>query len=599
MFEEIVRVARASSYDFRMTACPGDPLAYRFDEWINYYKGKWAISRVLKPDTILEIGVRFGYAAAAFLDASPSSRYVGVDSDVDASGGARRGLMWAKTITQQFDANFVVADSEGFDRLPTGTYDLVQLNGRQDADGSIHDLELSMKQARYILLDGLFWTHTSFSAVNEFIYRYRDLFEFYGVIPGYAAELLIKVSAECLMSGDVKNTAEGRSSLEVRQAYTPNYYLFDCGGFDSYKKSKGKDLDLRLRAVADIAGMKNQGRVLDLGCGRGELAYDFCKRGFTVTAVDYSRNAIELAQTCFDGEEELRAKIEFRQESVTTVGLQGEYDLAIASDLIEHLSVEEVNLLYSRVSERLKTDGLFVLHTSPNLWYYRWAYPRKRKIAASVGAYLPAQPRTRYELMVHINEQSPRVMKRQLKSHFEHVLIWFGDPFDPGGSLLQKFGKQQLAGAMDLFAIASHSPIDSEDLKVRLGTKALPPISPGDLELDVKERPLNVVADTVFNVTIEIKNSSSYVLDSRPLYPVNIAYHWIDEETSQIIVFDGERSPLIPLLYPESKRSYAAHIRAPGEPGRYILRMTLVQEGVRWFDQAPTMLESDVSVVVK
>jgi hypothetical protein len=172
MLEKIVRVARGSDYDFRMTACPSDPLAYRFDEWITYYRYKWAISRILKPKTILEIGVRFGYAAAAFLDASPSSRYIGVDLDVDDFGGVKGAIKWAKAITQQFEADFVIADSQRFDRLPGGIYDLVHVDGQQDGEGSFHDLELSIKQARYVLLDGYFWTPINFAAVSEFIYRY-------------------------------------------------------------------------------------------------------------------------------------------------------------------------------------------------------------------------------------------------------------------------------------------------------------------------------------------------------------------------------------------------------------------------------------------
>ena len=599
MLEEIVRAARESDYDFRISACPSDPLAHRFDEWIDYYKNKCAISRILKPKSILEIGVGFGYAAAAFLNGSPASRYVGVDIDVDAYRRSKGAIKWAKQITRQFKADLVLADPQFFDRLPGGIYDLVHLDGRQDGDGSFRDLEVSIKQARYILLDGYFWTPVNYAAANEFIYRYRDLLDFYGVIPGYAGELLMKVSADFLTSARVGISAEARSSLDIRKAYTPSYYLFDCGGFDSYKRTKGKELDPRLRAVADIASLKNQGRVLDLGCGRGELAYHFCKRGHAVTAVDYSRNAIELANTCFDGEDDLRTNVEFREGSVTTVILEGDYDLAIASDLIEHLSADEVSLLYGRVSEHLRTDGIFVLHTSPNLWYYRWAYPRKKKIAASVGAYLPAQPRTRYELMVHINEQSPRVLKRQLSKHFEHVLIWFGDPFDPGSSLLQKFGKREMYSATDLFAVASHSPIDPEALRARLGTDALPPMTSSDLELSVTAYPISVVADTVFNVTLGIKNSSSYMLSSRPPFPVNIAYHWLDQESSQIVVFDGERSPLAPLLYPGSKLSYKAGVRAPKKSGRYTLRMTLVQEGVRWFDQTPGPIAGDVSVVVK
>src|SRR5437588_11249356 len=113
-----------------------------------------------------------------------------------------------------------------------------------------------------------------------------------------------------------------------------------------------------------------------------------------------------------------------------------------------------------------------------------------------------------------------------------------------------------------------------------------------------KEYPAFVGAYAVFNVIIEISNSSSYVLNGSSPHPVNIAYNWLDEEGSATIVFDGKRTPLIPILSPGSKEFYEGNIRAPVERGRYTLRMTLVQEAVRWFDQAATPLAADVSIVV-
>ncbi|HEY9813196.1 MAG TPA: methyltransferase, partial [Candidatus Sericytochromatia bacterium] len=67
MFESIIQQAKITDYDFRQTANPEDRLVHLFSEWLDYYKLKWSIARVLKPASILEIGVRFGYSAAAFL----------------------------------------------------------------------------------------------------------------------------------------------------------------------------------------------------------------------------------------------------------------------------------------------------------------------------------------------------------------------------------------------------------------------------------------------------------------------------------------------------------------------------------------------------
>ena len=443
MYESIIEAYKLAKYDFRQTANPKDPLAHLFEEWIDYYKLKWSIAHVLKPASILEIGVRFGYSAVAFLEGCPSAKYVGIDLDTDSFGGVKGAINWAKKITQPFNSEFIVADTQTMEHFPGDVYDLIHVDGQQDGDGSFHDLELAFKQAKYVLVDGYFWTRQNFLAVSDFLFKNYYLFDWYSIIPGYAGELIIKISDDYLKLGDretEKKIEKPRSSLEIRQTYTNEYLMQDCGGFEAYKINKGKVLqDPRLMAVASISSCKNSGSLLDLGCGRGELSYHFANQGFSVTSIDYSQNAIELAQKCFDGDEHLKENVEFICNDICSVELSGKYDLAIASDVIEHLSFAEVDTLYKKVSEYLNNDGLFVLHTFPNYWYYKYHYSRQRKIAASVGAYLSPEPRSRYELLMHINEQSPRVLKKQLSEHFEHICLWFGDPSKSGREFSQTF----------------------------------------------------------------------------------------------------------------------------------------------------------------
>jgi len=65
-----------------------------------------------------------------------------------------------------------------------GKHDLIHVDGQQDGDGSLHDLELALRQGRFIFVDRYFWTRDNFLAVSESLYRNRDLLKFYGVIPG-------------------------------------------------------------------------------------------------------------------------------------------------------------------------------------------------------------------------------------------------------------------------------------------------------------------------------------------------------------------------------------------------------------------------------
>lgn len=613
MIELIIQKAQLTDYDFRQNANPNDPLVYLFKEWVDYYKLKWAIAHVLKPTSILEIGVRFGYSAAAFLHGHSTANYVGIDLDTDSYGGTKGAINWAKEITRKFTTEFIIADTQAMERLPGDVYDLIHVDGQQDGDGSFRDLELAIKQGRYVLLDGYLWTRQNFLAVSDFLFRYIDLLDFYGVIPGYAGELLIKVSTDYLNEANEKRYSQANCSLEIRQTYTTNYYTKDCGGFEAYKRNQGKKLeDLRLQAVAAIASLKKNGSVIDIGCGRGELTYYFAKQGFTVTAIDYSQSAIEFAQKCFesDSDKELRQNVQFYCDNCCTVKLAEKYDLAVASDVIEHLAFEEIEALYQKVAQFLNPDGLFVVHTFPNLWYYRYEYPRRRKIAASVGAYLPPQPRSRYELLMHINEQSPRILKKQLSRHFKYILLWFADPQNPGGSLVNKFSRKEVCIAPSLFAIASHRPINQEQLKNRLQMRPLPPIPSGKIELLVTEYPADVLVNEEFYIQLKVKNYSEFIFNSYAPNPIHIVYHWMDESANSYLVFEGERTRIFPpidsskraVFNPSSDKTnqgtYLVRIKSMPKKGNYILRVTLVQEGIQWFDLASTQLMRDIPIKI-
>jgi 2-polyprenyl-3-methyl-5-hydroxy-6-metoxy-1,4-benzoquinol methylase len=409
-------------------------------------------------------------------------------------------------------------------------------------------------------------------------------------------------AASCISEGEIFKAAlrsnDVSCSLDLRDRYTQEYYLEDCGGFEAFKRSGGKALaEGRLQAMAMLAGLSAGGRALDLGCGRGELTYYLARQGFEVTAIDYSPEALRLAEHCFAGEPKLRDRVRFRCDSVCTSPLEGQYDLVIAADVIEHLSASELDRLYARVSERLRPQGLFVVHTFPNFWYYRYGHPRRRRQAAALGERLPEEPRTAYERLMHINEQSPRVLRRQLEAHFPHVLLWLADPADPGGSLLKQFRKEDVWRARDLFAIAGHEPIDPQAIRACFETSTWSGIDPGEIGLSVEDRRDLVAPGGTFVFPVRVRNSGKIALRSVPPHPVNLSYHWVREETGQIEVWDGERSPLLPPC--ESAGSYPLRVVAPRSVGRYLLRVTLVQEGVRWFDQAPAALFVDLPVMVR
>lgn len=124
----------------------------------------------------------------------------------------------------------------------------------------------------------------------------------------------------------------------------------------------------------------------------------------------------------------------------------------------------------------------------------------------------------------------------------------------------------------------------SEHAQARLGVRVL-------------DAPRTVAANATFPVCIGLSNQSNYQLSSRAPNPVHVSYHWFDSAHS-VVVFDGERTKLPTSLMPGDERQMEATIVAPSAAGRYVLRLTLVQEGVAWFDDARSSAFDDVEVTV-
>ncbi|MEN3370524.1 MAG: hypothetical protein V7609_2667 [Verrucomicrobiota bacterium] len=85
-------------------------------------------------------------------------------------------------------------------------------------------------------------------------------------------------------------------------------------------------------------------------------------------------------------------------------------------------------------------------------------------------------------------------------------------------------------------------------------------------------------------VQCQITNGTSRRLGCYSPAPIHLSYHWFDADGT-IAVFEGLRTPLTPSIDPGTSETYEIKIAAPSEPGEYRLRITLVQTGVRWFDE--------------
>jgi len=108
-----------------------------------------------------------------------------------------------------------------------------------------------------------------------------------------------------------------------------------------------------------INHLDKKSKILDVGCGLGHHIYALKKLGFkNVLGIDISEECIEFCKR--RGFNVVQADaFEFLSEC------NEKYDLIIAFDIIEHLTVEEGYLLSKLVLDRLKNKGLFIINV-PN-----------------------------------------------------------------------------------------------------------------------------------------------------------------------------------------------------------------------------------------
>jgi 2-polyprenyl-3-methyl-5-hydroxy-6-metoxy-1,4-benzoquinol methylase len=594
VIEKILKIHREINFDFRDFVNPSDELSYLFNEWYDSYRLKFAICKALEPKTILEIGFRYGYSAITFLSAVPEARYLGIDNITDNVACLNGGMEWAKKITKNFKAVFLIADTHNMATLPGEFNDLIYINRERDGDRTFYDLELALPKAKWILLEGYFWSKENMLSNTYFLEKYKQFIEYAIIIPSYEGNILIKTKES---AKKIRIRRDSYSDQTICEEYDQTYFLQDCGGYDSFKKYQGKQLtDERLLTALYLVSPTRHTSILDIGCGRGELCYALAQAGASVTGIDYSLSAITIAEKTFNDTIK-KDKLEFICDDFLLFDFAKKFDRIIATDFIEHIEKNRFDIVLRKVAGLLKPRGLFILHTSPNALNYETPYANKRAIARSIGSYLPKNPRTHYEEIMHINEQTPDLLKTNLEKHFPYSIVWCATPPDIVGSLGRTFSMNETINARSIFAVASGSPLEhsrilNQLIQNPLDTKKI------TAKISVGSYPTTIAPDEHFFIEITLDNLSDERWVSLPPNPVHLTYHWLDEK-GEFLVFEGIRTIIRYPLLPGESRNFLLNVVAPKTLGEYVLQVTMVQEGCFWFENVTRNLPITLMIKTK
>ena len=125
-------------------------------------------------------------------------------------------------------------------------------------------------------------------------------------------------------------------------------------------ETMGTKLSPRLSKAWTLAEVTPGMHVLDLGYGRGEIVYQCAAMGAEAVGIDYSPDAMKLAESVLkqlDDESAGRAQLIFGDMRRVPFP-DNSFDRIFMLDIVEHLSPAELEAVLVEARRVLKEDGL-------------------------------------------------------------------------------------------------------------------------------------------------------------------------------------------------------------------------------------------------
>lgn len=223
--------------------------------------------------------------------------------------------------------------------------------------------------------------------------------------------------------------------------YDRAYFLEDCEGFGQFLETAGKRLSKRLRKVLALVEARPGERIVDVGCGRGEIALHLAASGATVLAVDPAAAALRLlgeAEASWPSKPPdrgpghagtLRRPLRLRSTGERLPLPQRWAHAVILSDVVEHVPPSRLGALLRECRNTLIPAGRLVIHTQPNRTLLRVTVPVLARISPLWGVRLPRDLRSELtrgsSLAYHPGELSRRRLRRALdRAGLEIQELW-------------------------------------------------------------------------------------------------------------------------------------------------------------------------------
>lgn len=194
-------------------------------------------------------------------------------------------------------------------------------------------------------------------------------------------------------------------------SYSEGYFDRSCGGHEFFSAYGPRIPKPPIAYALKRAGLMPGMRVLDLGCGRGELLYQARAAGAFAVGTDFAPAAVRRAR-------EVSGSPTLLCDAKALPFAASSFDRVFLIGVIDHLHAWELKLCFSEIRRVLKPGGEVLVHTCANASYFKnWTYGARKSLAQGLRAqgipvHLPSPPRSGEDEVLHVNEHSAAGLRR-------------------------------------------------------------------------------------------------------------------------------------------------------------------------------------------
>ncbi|OCJ17936.1 cyclopropane-fatty-acyl-phospholipid synthase [Rhizobium sp. AC44/96] len=236
---------------------------------------------------------------------------------------------------------------------------------------------------------------------------------------------------------------------EFYKLFLDQNMLYSC----AYFREPGETLEQaqrnKLRLLASKLGLKPGMKVLDIGCGWGDLAlYLAAMEDVEVVGVTLSKEQQALASQRA-AEAGLADRVRFELKDYRDV--QGPFDRIVSVGMFEHVGVQHYDEFFKKLNALMPDDGLAVLHSighmSPpgmaSAWLRKYIFP---------GAYSPALS----EVFSVVEQNSLWVTDLEfLRVHYATTLAHWGERFEKNRDKVIALYDERFARMWEFYLISA------------------------------------------------------------------------------------------------------------------------------------------------